>query len=56
MATRTKHEVDVGGRQLTLSNFAKVLYPSGFTKGDVIDYYTRIADVMVPHLAAIPIS
>jgi len=51
MATRTKHDVEVGGRQLTLSNFAKVLYPSGFTKGEAIDYYTRIADVMVPHLA-----
>jgi len=51
MATRTKHEVQIGGRRLTLSNFAKVLYPSGFTKGEVIDYYTRIADVMVPHLA-----
>jgi len=51
MAARTKHEVEIGGRPLTLSNFAKVLYPSGFTKGKVIDYYTRIAPVMVPHLA-----
>lgn len=51
MAKRTKHEVEVGGRKLTLSNFAKALYPSGFTKGEVIDYYTRIAPVMIPHLA-----
>jgi len=44
--------VEVGGRQLTLSNLHKVLYPeAGFTKAEVIDYYHRIAPVMVPHLA-----
>ena len=44
--------VDVDGRQLQLSNLAKVLYPdTGFTKGEVIDYYTRIAPVLLPHLA-----
>jgi bifunctional non-homologous end joining protein LigD len=43
--------VEVGGRQLTLSNLDKVLYPTtGFTKAGVIDYYARIAPVMVPHL------
>jgi bifunctional non-homologous end joining protein LigD len=41
---------EVEGRQLTLSNLDKVLYPSGFTKGEVIDYHARIAPVMVPHL------
>jgi bifunctional non-homologous end joining protein LigD len=40
----------VGGRELTLSNLDKPLYPSGFTKGEVIDYYSRVSDVMVPHL------
>ncbi|MGH9132836.1 MAG: non-homologous end-joining DNA ligase [Ilumatobacteraceae bacterium] len=44
-------ETDVEGRRLTLSNLDKVLYPSGFTKAQVIDYYARIADVMVPHLS-----
>jgi bifunctional non-homologous end joining protein LigD len=44
-------ETDVDGRRLTLSNLDKVLYPSGFTKAQVIDYYARIAPVMVPHLA-----
>jgi bifunctional non-homologous end joining protein LigD len=39
------------GRHLTLRNLDKVLYPSGFTKAQVIDYYARIAPVMVPHLA-----
>ena len=44
--------VDIDGRQLKLTNLEKVLYPSvGFTKGEVIDYYTRIAPVILPHLA-----
>ncbi len=47
----TSVEVEVGGRQLKLSNFDKVLYPeTGFTKGQVIDYYTRIAPALLPHL------
>ena len=41
----------VGARQLTLSNLEKVLYPRhGFTKGEVLDYYTRIAPVLLPHI------
>jgi bifunctional non-homologous end joining protein LigD len=48
----TKVAVAVDGRELTLSNLAKVLYPEvGFTKGEVIDYYSRIAPVLLPHLA-----
>ncbi|RIV37013.1 non-homologous end-joining DNA ligase [Micromonospora radicis] len=44
--------VEVEGRTLELSNLDKVLYPgAGFTKGEVIDYYTRIAPVLLPHLA-----
>jgi bifunctional non-homologous end joining protein LigD len=47
----TSVEVEVGGRQLSLSNFDKVLYPeAGFTKGQVIDYYTRVAPALLPHL------
>jgi bifunctional non-homologous end joining protein LigD len=47
---RTNVEVD--GRRLSLSNLTKVLYPeTGFTKGEVIDYYARIAPVLLPHLA-----
>ena len=43
--------VEVDGRQLTLSNLEKVLYPeAGFTKAAVVDYYVRIAPVMLPHL------
>jgi len=43
--------VDVGGHQVALTNLEKVLYPDGFTKGQVLDYYTRIAPVLLPHLA-----
>jgi bifunctional non-homologous end joining protein LigD len=43
--------VKVDGRELTLSNLTKVLYPAAaFTKAEVIDYYTRIAPAMIPHL------
>jgi bifunctional non-homologous end joining protein LigD len=49
--------VEVLGRRLRLSNLDKVLYPeSGFTKGEVIDYYTRIAPVLLPHLAGRPLT
>ena len=41
----------VGGRTLTLTNLDKVLYPSvGFSKAEVIDYYLRIAPVMLPYI------
>jgi bifunctional non-homologous end joining protein LigD len=44
-------EVDIDGRHLSLSNLDKVFYPAtGFTKGQVIDYYTRIAPTVLPHL------
>ena len=50
-------EVDVQGRQLKLSNLEKVMYPAtGFTKGHVIDYYTRIAPVMLGHLRDRPLT
>lgn len=48
-ADRVRVEVD--RRSLELSNLDKVLYPAaGFTKGEVIDYYSRIAPVLLPHL------
>ena len=49
--------VEIEGRQLSLTNLDKVLYPStGFTKGEVIDYYARIASVILPHLAGRPLT
>src|SRR6266508_1273325 len=51
MNDRTAVRVAVAGRELELSNLDKVLYPAcGFTKGEVIDYYTRIAETILPHL------
>jgi bifunctional non-homologous end joining protein LigD len=43
--------VDVGGRMVTLSNLDKVLYPrTGTTKGEVLDYYARVAPRILPQL------
>jgi bifunctional non-homologous end joining protein LigD len=50
-------DVDVEGRTLSISNLDKVLYPrAGFTKGEVIDYYARIAPAMLPHLRDRPLT
>jgi bifunctional non-homologous end joining protein LigD len=49
--------VDVEGKRLSLSNLDKVLYPAnGFTKGQVIDYYARIAPALLPHLQGRPVT
>jgi bifunctional non-homologous end joining protein LigD len=46
-----RQEVEIDGRRLSLSNLDKVLYPeAGFAKGHVIDYYTRVSPVLLPHL------
>jgi bifunctional non-homologous end joining protein LigD len=50
-------EVDVQGHRLSLSNLDKVMYPEvGFTKGQVIDYYTRVAPAALPHLRDRPLT
>ncbi len=47
----------IGGRRLRLSNLDKVLYPeTGTTKGEVIDYYSRIAPRLLPHVAERPVT
>ena len=44
-------------RELALSNLDKVLYPeAGFTKAQVIDYYSRIGAVLLPHLRDRPLT
>jgi bifunctional non-homologous end joining protein LigD len=49
--------VEVDGHTVTLSNLDKVLYPeTGFTKGEVIDYYTRIAPALLPHIEGRPLT
>ncbi|HWD03553.1 MAG TPA: DNA ligase D [Amycolatopsis sp.] len=51
-----KITVQAGKRRLELSNLDKALYPDGFTKGEVINYYTHIAPVLLPHLAGRPVT
>ena len=49
--------VEIEGRHLKLSNLDKVLYPAAaFTKGHVIDYFVRIAPVLLPHLKGRPLT
>jgi bifunctional non-homologous end joining protein LigD len=44
-------EVDVDGRRIELKHLDKVLYPeTGFTKAQMLDYYSRIAEYMIPHI------
>jgi len=52
-----KVAVQVDGRALVLTNLGKVLYPdSGFTKAEVLDYYQRVAPVLLPHIAGRPVT
>jgi bifunctional non-homologous end joining protein LigD len=47
----SSQQVEVDGRELKLTNLDKVLYPrAGFTKGEVVDYYAKVAPALVPHL------
>lgn len=49
--------VRIGGRRLRITNLDKVLYPeTGTTKGEVIDYYTRIAPLLIPHASGRPVT
>ncbi len=52
----TEVTTEVEGRSLKLTNLDKVLYPSGFTKGEVVAYYHAIAPVILPHLAGRPVT
>ncbi len=52
-----KENIDVDGRELAISNVDKVFFPeSGFTKGQVIAFYSEIADVIIPHLRDRPLT
>ena len=54
---QTEVHVDVEGRTMRLTNLQKVLYPStGTTKGEVLDYYVRVAPVLIPHLVGRPVT
>lgn len=57
MSARRAVEVEVEGRRIALRNLEKVFYPeTGFTKGDVVDYYVRIAPAVLPHLRDRPLT
>lgn len=52
-----KSQLEIGGRRLEVSNLKKVFYPkTGFTKGQVINYYIKISPFLLPHLKDRPIS
>ena len=54
---KTEHFVKVGKRELKLTNLDKVMFPKvGFTKADVIDYYTRIGPTVLAHLKDRPLT
>jgi bifunctional non-homologous end joining protein LigD len=57
-AKRSSHqEVVVGNRRVKLTNLDKVLYPkTKTTKAEVIDYYARVADLIIPHLRGRPLT
>jgi bifunctional non-homologous end joining protein LigD len=53
----SRQTVQVGGRTLAISNLDKILYPAaGFTKGEVLDYYARVAPMLLPHLRGRPLT
>ncbi|MGH3245878.1 MAG: non-homologous end-joining DNA ligase [Trebonia sp.] len=57
MPAADKITVQVDGRDLTLTNLAKELYPAdGFTKAEVLDYYQRVSAVLLPHVAGRPMT
>ncbi len=50
-------KVEIDGHTVELSSLNKALYPdAGITKGDVVDYYRRISQTMVPHLQGRPLT
>jgi bifunctional non-homologous end joining protein LigD len=54
---RKTEVVEIEGREVTLSNLEKVMYPaSGFTKGQVIDYYIKVSKFILPHLEDRPLT
>jgi bifunctional non-homologous end joining protein LigD len=55
--SKTSTRTTIGGRELTVTNLEKVLFPeTGFTKGQLVDYYVRVADVMLSHVADRPLT
>jgi bifunctional non-homologous end joining protein LigD len=56
-APRTESSLEVNGKTVPVSNLEKIFYPeTGFTKGQVIDYYIRVSPVLLPHLKDRPLT
>ena len=54
---KTVSEVHIDGKRIKVTNLDKVLYPAvGFTKGQVLDYYLRIAPIILPHMKDRPLT
>ena len=54
---RKKETLEVEGREIAISNLEKILFNGGrFTKADVINYYIRISDYLLPHLKQRPVT
>jgi bifunctional non-homologous end joining protein LigD len=52
-----QRQLEINGVQVGVSNLDKIFYPkTGFTKGQVIDYYVKISPVLLPHLHNRPIT
>lgn len=57
MPTKEKEQVKIGKYSVTISNRKKIYWPDeGFTKGDLIDYYDKISDIILPYLKCRPLS
>jgi bifunctional non-homologous end joining protein LigD len=57
MANKETEEIKIGKHSVTISNRKKIFWPEeGFTKGDVIDYYNKMSDVILPYLKDRPLS
>jgi len=56
VAAKAQYSLDVEGRPVPITNPDKPLYPSGFTKGQVIDYYIQIADLLLPQIRRHPVT
>lgn len=53
----SEKKVHVNGHTISVERFDKVLFPDdGITKGDLIDYYQRIAETMLPYLRDRPLT
>ena len=54
--TTSATHLTIDGQKIAISNPEKVLYPAGFTKAQVIDYYVRVAPFLLPHLHDRPVT